>query len=454
MTCGLRRLAAPAAALALALTGLGALSVSPAGAAAPAYLGANSPVQWNGTDYDDPGPGDTASGVGFINNADENDDAFVTTFPFGTVSAATGTSNYNLALVTADFGDGPQNITIYISDDWFQDAPGGPYTEACAGVDAGLLGGGPGCDAFKDDILTANGLGSDYTFAGYSGFVDASGNPTSDGNTVNGHAPALVWPLYEGSASPVTLDGVVYESDVPGGPGGSGGSVWLPAGDNPTFVDTDGTAIGAFPNAGFGSVFPVHALVADDGSGGNTLYFDGALLSLLDPMNPFPATCQGFNDFLAAASQPTVDCIAFRAAMWAPPSTLGEQYTCASDWFEGWRDANDNPISQVITTADGFSPPSLTPVGVTDGPGVCASYLPPEPPTPPGPPTPPPPDGPDGPGTGGGGSGTGAVPTLPATGVGTPALALAALALLAAGTAFTITTRRRTHRTRPAATRD
>ncbi|MCZ7530638.1 MAG: hypothetical protein M5U31_10020 [Acidimicrobiia bacterium] len=159
-------------------------------------------------------------------------------------------------------------------------------------------------------------------------------------------------------------------------------------------------ALAFYPNAGSGSIYPTHTLLVNQGGLSATAYLDGALLALFDPMDPFPASCPGFDAFLAAAMQPGIDCVAFRADMWTPPAALGEQYTCATDWYTGWTDENGDPLDAIPTVVDGFEPPALTPIGTDTGPGVCPAYVPPEPPRPRhrGPTTPPHPPIPEAPG--------------------------------------------------------
>jgi len=437
----LRSLAAPVAALALALTGV-ALSASPAAAATPGYSGTNAPLEWNGTTFDDPPPG--ASGTGAVYLSGDDDRTWVDAPVYQSLVGIAGTSNLHAVLATYDFGSGPQDLTIYVSDLFLQNE--GPYPATCAGANDALFGGDPACQAFKADILTANGAGSDFTFTGLSGFVDSADNPTSDPSLAAAVPPDVVWADYQGTASPLSLDGTDYTASTDGTPGT--GSTWAGGGSPGVFITGGDDRLPNFPRNGGGTIYPAHSTLIEVNGQPATGYFDGALLYLLDPMNPFPASCPGFEAFMAAVSQPGIECIAFRADTWAPPDTLGEQYTCATDWYDGWTDENGDPLGAIPTVVDGFSPPALTPVGVDTGPGVCPAYVPPEPPTPPAPPAPPGPDGPDGPGTGAGtgtgtGTGTGGVPTLPATGVGTSALALAALALLAAGAGFTLATRRR-----------
>ncbi len=328
-----------------------------------------------------------------------------------------------------------------------------PYAATCAGADDALFDGDPACQAFKADILTANGAGNDFTFTGLGGFVDSTDNPTTDPSIPGAFPPDVAWPLYQGTASPLSLDGTDYTASTDGTPGT--GSTWAGGGSPGLFVTSGDDRLPRFPNDGGGTIYPTHAVLANRGGQLATAYLDGALLALLDPMNPFPATCPGLDAFLAAVNQPSSGCVAFRADMWAPPDTLGEQFTCATNWFDDWTDENGDPLGASPIVVDGFLTPALTPVGVDTGPGVCPAYVPPDPPVPPTPPTTTPGGGGGGGGSGGGtgsDAGTnpsGSVPTLPATGAGTPALALTALALLGAGTAFTLTTRRRTQTAGP-----
>lgn len=447
MTSLFRRLAAPVAACALALSGIVAFAATPADAATPGFWGTDSPLGWNGTDYDDPPPGGTGTGAVFFSDA--GDVTFVDTQPGQPLTGITGTSNFHVALATYNDGGGDQYVTVYISDQWLQDAPGGPFPATCAGANDAVFDGDPACEAFKADILTANGAAANFTYTGTSGFVDASNNPTGDAYVLD-IDPTVVWPNYQGTASPFTYDGIDFDVDVLGGSGK--GSGWLPAGSAPWFASDSPIALPVFPSVGpGGEIAPVHAVLLDGGGGSTTtLYMDGALLYLLDAMNPFPATCAGLEEFFTSVDAPPLKCVAFRADMWAPPATLGETYTCAADWETGWTDGNGDPIDPAgkPTLIDGFEPPRLTPIGTDAGPGVCAAAPPPAPSTPPGSDNPGTPTDPGGTGTGTTPAGTtGAVPTLPATGATTPALLLGALALLATGVGVTLTTRRRVRAT-------
>lgn len=438
-----RRPVTLAAAVLLALTGLVVYSAPPADAATPAFYGTRAPLEWGGTTYDGPPFTETGTGVTYI--GDDGSDTWVDTEPGEELSGLTGTTNIHAALATYDFGSGTRNVTIFVSDQVLQDASGGPYAATCAGIDAALFGGATACDAIVPNMLTSNGPGADFDDNGTGSAIDASDNPTSVSYTGD-ITPEIVWPNYQGSASPFTYNGADYDNDLFGGSGS--GSGWLPAGSAPFFATDQPIALPVFPTQGPGDeIAPTHIALLDAMGQKVTLAIDGALFLLIDPMNPFTTSCSGLEDFFAAVMVSGIDCIAFRADVWSPPDALGETYTCISDWQTGWTDENDAPIDPANspTVIEGFDDPALTPIGQDTGPGVCVAATPPTPPDPPTPPTPPTPDGTDSPGgnTGGTGTGTGTAPTLPATGVGTPALAVAALALLGVGTAFTLTARRR-----------
>ncbi|MCZ7530641.1 MAG: hypothetical protein M5U31_10035 [Acidimicrobiia bacterium] len=345
MTSLFRRLAAPAAACALALSGMVALAATPADAATPGFWGTNAPLEWSGTTYNGPPFTETGNGVTYI--GDNGTDTWVDTEPGEALSGFTGTTNVHAALATYDFGSGAQNVTVFVSDQVLQDE--GPYAATCAGIDDALFGGSTACDAIVPDILTSNGPATDYQYNGTGGALDASGTPTTV-NETGDISPQMVWPNYQGSASPLTYDGADYDADVTGGSGE--GSGWLPAGSPPFFVSDAPSPLPIFPSVGSGGeIAPVHAVLLDGGGPGVTLYMDGALLSAFDPMNPYPATCAGLEDFLTAVGQSGINCVAFRADMWAPPSTLGETYTCATDWYTGWTDENGDPIAAADSPA-------------------------------------------------------------------------------------------------------
>ena len=296
-------------------------------------------------------------------------------------------------------------------------------------------------------MLTSNGPATDFTYNGTGGAIDASDNPTTV-NETGDITPNIVWPNYQGSASPFTYDGMDFDKNAFGGPGT--GSAWLPANSSPHFATDEPIALPVFPSVGpGGEIAPTHIVLLDAMGQKVTMAIDGGLFYAFDPMNPFPADCPGFEDFLTAVSAPGITCIAFRSDVWTPPDTLGETYTCVSDWQTGWTDDNGDPIAAADSpkVIDGFDIPALTPIGTDTGPGVCVAATPPEPP--PTPPTTTPGGGGNGSGTGGSGTGgtdstagTSGAPTLPATGAPTPALLLGALGLLAAGATVTLTTRR------------
>ena len=455
MTTALRRLAAPVAALALALTGVVGLTATPADAATPSFYGTNAPLEWNSTVYNGPSFSETGTGVTYI--GDDGAHTWVDTEPGEPISGFTGTTNVHAALATYDFGSGTQNVTIFVSDQVLQD---GSYPATCAGIDAALFGGATVCDAIVPNMLTSNGAATDYSANGTGGAIDASDNPTTVYDTGD-ITPNIVWPNYQGSASPFTYNGTDFDGALLGGPGN--GSGWLPAGTEPFFVTGQPIALPIFPYPDAdpnGPYEPVHLALVNNNGLPATVAVAGEFFYQLDPMNPFPANCTGMNDFFTAVSFTGVECIAFRADVWSPPDTLGETYTCAANWYKGWTDGNDAPIDPANspTVIDGYDLPALTPIGTDAGPGVCVAATPPEPP--PTPPTTTPGSAGNGSGTGGSGTGgtdstagTSGAPTLPATGATTPALLLGALALMTAGAGVTLMARRRT-RTACAATGD
>ncbi|MCZ7530639.1 MAG: hypothetical protein M5U31_10025 [Acidimicrobiia bacterium] len=198
MPSSLKQFAAPFAALLLAVTGVVALAATPADAATPGYVGSNAPLEWSGTTFYNPPPGESGSGVVYLSGTD--DMTWVDAPSYESLVGIAGTANLHVVLASYDFGSGLQNITIYVSDLFFQNE--GPYPATCAGANNALFDGDPACQAFKADILTANGAGNDFSFTGTSGFVDSSDNPTTDASVPGQYQPSVVWPLYQGTASP------------------------------------------------------------------------------------------------------------------------------------------------------------------------------------------------------------------------------------------------------------
>ncbi|MCZ7530642.1 MAG: hypothetical protein M5U31_10040 [Acidimicrobiia bacterium] len=369
-----RRCGVLAVVLALGL-GAVAFTASPADAATPGYLGSNAPLGWNGNTYDDPPPGETGTGAVYV--SDSGDFSFVDEFPFGSITGVTGNSNLHVALAKYNDGAGDQYVTVYVSNQWLQDAPGNPHPATCEGVDDAVFGGDPACEAFKADILTANGPGNDFSYTGTSGFVDALNDPASDAYTL-GEDPAVVWPDYQGTASPFAYDGADFSGDFWGG--SAPGSMWLGVGGPPSSATSEPIALADFPGVGQGGeIFPAHLALLESGPLRITMAIDGGLFSAFDPMNPFSADCAGLQDFLAMVGQSGIDCVAFRTNVWAPPASVGEQYTCAADWYTGWTDGNGDAIdpSSEPTIIDGFDLPALTPIGTDTGPGVCTAATPP-----------------------------------------------------------------------------
>lgn len=444
--------------------GLTVAGARPAAAEYDEYVGSRSPMTLLGTDYADPEPGHTNPGSWYWGFDEGNLESVFVDSNTQDIHGFSGDSDIDVALATLDFGaQGTRMMTVYVDSEAFSNAGGGPYARDCTGFDSlasdvtAAWVQASTCVAFRSSVLQAHGHGNDFTFtpnpASFDGFTDASGAPLADGSVwvTNGYvdptevvydAPPIV---YQGTASPFEYDGTTFDADIPPETGSGGAAWWAPHDGPPFYINGAPTGIPLWPNPPDAPYRPVHAILGSAGGADLTIYVDSVVFGMLDPQNPFPADCPGFEALMDNVTGPGfVTCTAFRADMWAPPDVLGEQYTCASDWQTGWTGSDGSPIAgDQPKLVDGAPNPALTPVGVNDGPGVCLSPAPP----PPDPPTPPGPD-PTGPGGGSGGSGTGgsgtgsgapggSVPTLPATGIDLSAVL--ALAVLVAGTGLGLT---------------
>lgn len=317
------------------------------------YVASFSPFAIDGTAYDDPVPGlgSSPQTVWFVSAGDVGPTAVTADgTPIGGLFDDAGVS---IGVFLADIDSA---LSTMFLDDGFGVSDCDGFETFIANISGGQAT--ADCHAAKTGAFTFGGAETDYTFAGFDGFVDGTGNPL--GGTVT---------VADGHTAPPTL---AYQVTPPGG--GDGGGQYLasrsplswngndygnvhvlsPDSEGGTSVTQDDTPI---PNVdGTGN----YHVALSDINGQNFTY-------VIHEMFLPTADCAGFDAFLAGVGA-TGSCDNFKAD-YLTGNGVGEDYTFTG--LSGFENAGT-----VVVTTGGTDPPYLRYDAGGDGGGYVASNSP------------------------------------------------------------------------------